>query len=109
MILLRRRTPLPPMGASWPIRYAAYLQSPSWAVKRTVVLARAGHQCEVCGQTGRLEVHHLTYARCFREDISDLQAVCPTCHEIADVERRSRVADDAHRARKWKQKRTPKW
>lgn len=108
MAIVRCHTPLPPMNASWRARYTAYLHSPVWAMKRAAVLERAGHRCAVCGKGGPLHVHHLTYVRCFHERISDLQAVCPACHEIADLERRSR-AEDTRRGRRRKEKRSTGW
>lgn len=64
--------------------YAKYLKTEHWQARRKVALEDAGYQCEDCGRkedaTFRLEVHHLTYARIFRERKEDLRALCPRCH-----------------------------
>jgi hypothetical protein len=39
-----------------------------------------------------LEVHHETYARFWRELDSDLLALCPACHKLADAEREAEAA-----------------
>jgi hypothetical protein len=61
--------------------YLAYLKSPQWRALREQVLARDKYQCFECGARGRLEVHHTTYARIFKEDIDDLITLCRACHE----------------------------
>lgn len=60
--------------------YAAYLQSPAWAVKRAKVLARCGGRCEGCGEAAKLEVHHLTYAHFGAEFLFELVGLCAECH-----------------------------
>ncbi len=69
-----------------------YLRSPYWRARRARAIARAGGRCERCGVTGRLEVHHLTYARLGRERDRDLRALCHGCHRIAERRRRARRA-----------------
>jgi hypothetical protein len=46
-----------------------------------------GKKCERCPSTCDLELHHLTYERFGREQPSDLQILCPVCHDRADQER----------------------
>jgi hypothetical protein len=36
--------------------------------------------CELCGSKKRLQVHHKTYFRIYREKRSDLQVLCEDCH-----------------------------
>ncbi len=61
--------------------YRAYLGSGAWYKKKALVLARAHHMCERCHLANTtLEVHHLHYGPRGDEDISDLLAVCPSCH-----------------------------
>ena len=60
--------------------YLDYLRSPEWKAKRRRAIERAGHACEICGKTGRLEVHHTTYERLGKERLSDLVVVCRSCH-----------------------------
>lgn len=60
--------------------YGEYLLSKKWKKTRKKALRRAGFKCNGCGSTKHLEVHHKTYARVGREDPSDLEVLCRTCH-----------------------------
>jgi len=63
-------------------RYQSYLRSPQWYARRQVALAKAGRRCRDCGRpTAKLQVHHLTYKRIFREHPKDLRALCWKCHK----------------------------
>ena len=57
-----------------------YLQSDHW--KRTAAEARirAGHKCERCGAHGRLDCHHNSYDRLWRELPIDINVLCRACH-----------------------------
>ena len=75
--------------------YQRYLLSAEWAARRAAVLERVTDEdgdarCERCGWIDVLQVHHLTYANFGHEPLSDLQALCPRCHPLADAERRRR-------------------
>lgn len=59
--------------------YSIYLESGAWQKKRKAVLKAAGYRCR-CGNRAT-EVHHETYERVFNERLSDLTAICRTCHE----------------------------
>jgi len=61
--------------------YQRYLQSPEWQDKRLQVLQRDKYRCVDCGARKRLEVHHTSYARIFKEDLDDLITLCRACHE----------------------------
>ena len=66
-----------------PVRYGrGYLASAWWAeVRRAYELhPYAPHACAVCGAL-RYELHHRTYERLGREQISDLLALCRAHHE----------------------------
>ena len=63
-------------------KYAAYLCSREWAVKREAVRERSGGKCERCHVLPMDHVHHLTYERKYREELEDLQASCKPCHEF---------------------------
>ena len=65
-------------------QYSEYLQSPEWQKKRVQRLHRAGNQCQACEETNGLHVHHLTYARIFREPMDDLMVLCDLHHEAAE-------------------------
>ena len=60
--------------------YREYLCSDWWHWKRERAIKRAGGRCELCGNTGRLEVHHTTYDNLGREKNHDLVALCHHCH-----------------------------
>lgn len=65
--------------------YHEYLRSPEWQVKREAVLRRDDYKCQICNDTERLHVHHLTYKRKFNEPLYDLVTLCETCHKIAHM------------------------
>jgi len=68
--------------------YDDYIHSVDWKQKRDYVIYLAEGQCQKCGKKKPLEVHHLTYARLYRERLADLKALCKECHPHADEERR---------------------
>ncbi len=70
--------------------YEMYIASDEWKRRRRRAIELAGYCCERCGATAwdkKLEVHHLTYERMGHEKDSDLMALCPECHAVADRER----------------------
>jgi replicative DNA helicase len=62
-------------------KYMAYLCSREWAEKREAVRGRANGLCERCRSFPMDACHHLTYARKYAEELSDLQAICEPCHD----------------------------
>jgi hypothetical protein len=60
-------------------RYVLYLRSAEWKAKRAAVLKR-DKKCRSCGSTRKLQVHHLTYERIYRERLTDLTTLCEGCH-----------------------------
>lgn len=60
--------------------YGEYLRTAHWQRVRTLALEQAGHACDLCGHTDRLEVHHRTYERLGFERQSDLIVLCHDCH-----------------------------
>lgn len=70
--------------------YLTYMRSAAWFALRRVIILRAKGRCERCHKGGRLEVHHLTYERLGHERLTDLLAVCPSCHKVLDRERTKR-------------------
>ena len=41
-----------------------------------------GYACSVCGSTEDLQVHHITYEKCYgEEDEKDLITLCKSCHQ----------------------------
>jgi 5-methylcytosine-specific restriction endonuclease McrA len=61
--------------------YAEYLRTPEWRARRNRVLIRAGNKCELCYANGLIDVHHRTYDRYTQELLSDLIALCRSCHK----------------------------
>ncbi|WP_442942108.1 HNH endonuclease [Nonomuraea sp. NBC_00507] len=55
----------------------------NWRRRRHLVLSRDGHRCYVCHQLGAGEVDHIVpVARGGTHDMSNLAAICKSCHEI---------------------------
>lgn len=63
-------------------KYRAYLCSREWAVLRNAVRDRCGGVCERCGTNAMECVHHLTYARKYKERTEDLAGWCHACHDF---------------------------
>lgn len=63
-------------------KYHAYLCSPEWGKLRKAIRVRSGGICERCQCRKMDAVHHLTYIRKYKERLTDLQAICNTCHEV---------------------------
>ena len=61
--------------------YKEYILSNEWSKLRFKVLKRAKGLCEVCKTNRAWQVHHKTYKRLFHEKLSDLIALCGTCHQ----------------------------
>lgn len=61
--------------------YQKYLRTRHWGDLRLRVVRRSRGRCEQCDVKGPLEVHHLTYERRGHERMSDLIALCRSCHE----------------------------
>lgn len=66
-------------GKRW-TNYREYLRSDKWRRKREKVMERARGRCEVCRINRATQVHHKTYERVYREPMSDLVAICESCH-----------------------------
>jgi 5-methylcytosine-specific restriction endonuclease McrA len=64
-------------------KYQDYLETIWWSVIRSLALAAGYRQCEFCGATGRLHVHHLNYEHLGHETPSDLIVLCWSCHADA--------------------------
>ena len=58
--------------------YKVYLKSPNWQRKRKEILKRDDNRC-ICGGLATL-VHHKTYKNVGQEQLSDLVALCESCH-----------------------------
>lgn len=60
--------------------YKEYLETDEWKLKRKDALIRANYKCQLCNQSGALNVHHRTYERRGNELIKDLIVLCSKCH-----------------------------
>ena len=61
--------------------YKEYLLSKEWKSKRLKILQRSGGVCEICNTKRAYQVHHITYKRVYKENLSDLIAICGICHQ----------------------------
>lgn len=75
--------------SKWGI-YNEYLSSKEWRAKRILVLKRDDYKCQACKIASAEEVHHLTYANIYKENLEDLQSVCSNCHHQITMEDRSK-------------------
>ena len=66
--------------------YIAYLRSDEWKEKRKEFLELANYQCQECGKTKTLEVHHLNYSNVGDESDEDVEVLCADCHEDKHLE-----------------------
>ena len=62
-------------------KYYDYLNSKIWRAKRLLVLDRDKSKCQKCGAKKNLFIHHLTYKRIYKEELSDLLTLCGICHK----------------------------
>ena len=63
-------------------KYRAYLCSREWALLRNIVRERCDGVCERCRTNDMDCVHHLTYARKYKERPEDLAGWCNQCHDF---------------------------
>ncbi len=63
-------------------KYKQYLKSKEWDKKRKSTLKRDNYTCQKCGsKSKKLEVHHSTYDRIYKEIPKDLISLCVDCHK----------------------------
>jgi 5-methylcytosine-specific restriction endonuclease McrA len=67
--------------------YERHIKSTQWRNSRRAIIKLRGNKCERCPSTFELDLHHKTYERLGREQLSDLELLCKACHKIADAER----------------------
>lgn len=66
---------------AWFTNVRSQVSRSDWDLLRKHVYARAGHRCEVCGATGRLEAHERWNYSQGTQTLKRLIALCPACHE----------------------------
>lgn len=67
------------------LNYKEFLDTPYWDGVRCYKLQKANYKCQLCGKTGKLNVHHRTYENHGMEHVkkvadSDLIVLCEDCH-----------------------------
>jgi len=63
------------------LSYTDYLNSDEWKKKRAERLKLDNYECQCCGATDDLQIHHITYDRLGNENIDyDLITLCKKCH-----------------------------
>lgn len=59
--------------------------APGWGpLHRRLIRERAGNQCEMCGKSGPLDIHHKDRTKTNHHP-DNLQALCRRCHKRPDV------------------------
>ncbi len=66
---------------NWKKKYKKYLLSDEWAQLKIDLFKYRGKECEKCGETKYLQVHHLSYKNIFQEEPEDLMILCKSCHK----------------------------
>ena len=67
--------------------YRAYLASGYWREKRKEFLEEVNYECEECGETEGLQVHHLNYDCIGEEEKEDVLVLCKECHKDKEIEK----------------------
>jgi len=60
--------------------YLKYLKEPHWIAFRERVLKFWSYRCCLCMSEKKLDVHHRTYERKGREELTDCVVLCRKCH-----------------------------
>jgi 5-methylcytosine-specific restriction endonuclease McrA len=78
---------------AWWENYNAYLLTPKWQRKRTLVLRRDNYLCQACLTRPANEVHHRSYEFVGQEPCFDLVSVCSECHKkIHDLRNQKKLS-----------------
>jgi len=70
--------------------YQAYLRSTEWREKRKEFLEEANYECERCNNPAT-QVHHTSYENIYNEEKEDVEVLCKSCHEEAELEKGKEV------------------
>lgn len=65
-------------------QYGYKLADVRWAKRKLAVLAARGNQCQNCGATKNIQLHHLRYRidwQPWEYPDADLRLLCMVCHE----------------------------
>ena len=61
-----------------------------WQAIRKLAHARDGSRCVLCNSGKNLDVHHRTYERWGKEELSDVSTLCRDCHKNFSLENKSK-------------------
>lgn len=94
-----QRKPRTAEGVSWRALYDDYIKSDEWrAVRKRYRKSKLPWKCAVCDVAVNLHLHHRTYKRLGREQLTDLVPLCKFHHEETHRVARDGVQLwDAHR------------
>lgn len=78
------------LNPNWQDGSGVYKRGPHWHSIRRAVLKRDNYECQQCGSTGDLHVHHKIPFRMFDDTDeanheSNLITLCPPCHRKEDA------------------------
>ena len=60
--------------------YHEYLLTDDWKHRRDWIKSFWGHRCVLCYSMEDIQVHHRTYERLGREEMTDCVPLCSECH-----------------------------
>jgi len=69
------------------MNYLSYLKTDAWKEKRKEFLELANYECQECGSTENLQIHHLNYENIGEETEDDVEVLCKECHENKELEK----------------------
>lgn len=78
------------------MNYQAYLRSDHWRELSAAKIEDVNFRCERCRRKTGLEVHHKHYKTLGRERLTDIEALCRSCHEkhhAAELARRAQPVE----------------
>jgi 5-methylcytosine-specific restriction endonuclease McrA len=62
------------------MKYEDYLKTDEWKWKRQFILNFWGRRCALCDSNNSMHVHHRNYKCVGNESITDVIALCGSCH-----------------------------
>ena len=62
------------------VNYEEYLLSPEWKEFRKIAIKQVNGKCQNCSSNEKLQIHHIHYRTLGKEQMSDVNVLCGTCH-----------------------------